>query len=253
METRQQTILHLLEQHKTLTIEELGNQLHYSRSTIRRDLLELERMGLLSRGHGYVTLLTSSAKEKPYRLRDTEFDEEKQTIARLAVDFLSDGLSMFLDAGTTIQRLCPHLSRYHNLTVVTNGLETARTLTEAENPVGLFLTGGYWRQGSMALVGEPAIDYIAQFQMDLCFFSCCGMDENGLYEASMQQSYVKKAMMQHAHTTIVFCDHSKFEHPYKFRLSSFSGIDYILTDCAPQPALLEAAAKAHCEFLYPGM
>ena len=43
---RRQQILDWLTRYKSASLDELGAALHYSRSTIRRDVLELEEMGL---------------------------------------------------------------------------------------------------------------------------------------------------------------------------------------------------------------
>ena len=49
---RQQAIVDLLITHSSLTTETLSKQLNVSRETIRRDLSELERKGILTRSHG---------------------------------------------------------------------------------------------------------------------------------------------------------------------------------------------------------
>lgn len=51
---RRQQILDWLTRYKSASLDELGAALHYSRSTIRRDVLELEEMGLMQRGRGRV-------------------------------------------------------------------------------------------------------------------------------------------------------------------------------------------------------
>lgn len=249
MHDRQQKILQYLYQHKTVSMEELCAQFCYSRSTIRRDVLLMEEMGIVGREHGQVHLLISSGKEKHHSLRNVEHTMAKEHIAQLAKDFFADGISMFIDSSTTALRLCPLLADYRNVTVVTNGLETAQLLTAVPG-VDLFVAGGYWRSGSSSLIGEPAIDYVKQFKLDVCFFSCYGLDVTGLYEASMQQTYVKKAMVEQADCSVLLCDQSKFDQHYKFRLATFDTVDYILTDAEPCKDLSDAAEKAHCEFLW---
>lgn len=49
---RQQAILDLLDQHHSVTVNEISNTLGVSAMTIRRDLAELADKGLLVRVHG---------------------------------------------------------------------------------------------------------------------------------------------------------------------------------------------------------
>ena len=99
LNTRQEQLLNLLKQKKTIAIPHLADLLSYSASTIRRDLILLEEMGLVKRDKGNVSIIVTTTKEKHFKLRNQEkifFIE--QTLAQLATDFITDGSSMFLDS-----------------------------------------------------------------------------------------------------------------------------------------------------------
>ena len=49
---RQNEILEYLKQNKTATVRDLATRLYVSDATIRRDLAEMEMLGLLRRSHG---------------------------------------------------------------------------------------------------------------------------------------------------------------------------------------------------------
>jgi DeoR family glycerol-3-phosphate regulon repressor len=97
---------------------------------------------------------------------------------------------------------------------------------------------------------ETAIEYVRQFQMDLCFLSCSGIDEKGLYEASSQESYVKQEMMCHSNSTVVLCDQSKFNRGYKFRPTPCSSVHALITDAQPPANIAETAANSKCQIIY---
>ena len=246
---RQEQIIELLKLKKTLPIPELSDKLAYSPSTIRRDLILLEEMGLVKREKGHVKLIFTTTKEKHFKLRNQEHLDLKQTLAHLATDFITDGLSLFLDSSSTVLQLCPLLSQYKNITVVTNGVETANSLIN-HTTCEVFVVGGYIREGSSGIVGESALEYIKQFNLDLCILSCYGLNEKGFYEPSMQQAFVKKQMLNQAKLSIMLCDHTKWGSNYKFNLASFSQIDYLLTTKEPSPSLLKAALEENCEVLW---
>lgn len=250
MNTRQEQILEILKQKKAISTDHLSDLLVYSHSTIRRDLISLEEMGLVKREKGSVRLILTNTKEKHFKLRNKEHVSEKITTCNLSKDFLTDGMSIFLDSSSTVLHLCPILSQYKNITVVTNGIEAAYQLLH-NSSVELFITGGYSREGSSGIVGESAIDYIKQFNLDLCVLSASGFDENGFYEPSMQQALVKKQMIEKSKLSLMLCDSSKVNKNYKFHLTSYSQIDYLLTDLEPPKIILDAAIGSNCEIIYP--
>ena len=79
--TRQEKIYDLLSKHKAMSVEEICSTICYSRSTVRRDLLELESMGAIQRNNGKVHLLVSSGKEKHRKLHGNEQVKAKQRAA----------------------------------------------------------------------------------------------------------------------------------------------------------------------------
>lgn len=251
MNKRQDQIIEILKLKKNVSIDYLCQTLTYSRSTIRRDIMGLEEIGLVKRDKGYVGLLVSGSKEKHFKIRNRENLDKKKIIAELAIDFITDGMSIFLDASSTVLQLCPYLCQYKNLTVVTNGIEIADYLIKYST-VEIFMVGGYVREGSTAVVGEPAIDYMKQFNLDLAILSANGLDEKGFYEPSLQQSIAKRCMIENADMSIVLCDSSKMGQRYKFTLAYYDEVSYLITDSEPPLSVQEGAHKSNCEIIYLG-
>ena len=249
MKERQQRILEMLQQRGGLRMQELEEALRYSRSTIRRDVLALEALGALTHRQGRVYPVSSSGKEKHYNLRRLEHLPEKAAMAALALPFIEDGMSLFLDASTTVQQLCPLLARFQNLTILTNSLDTARIAAGLPG-ADLFFPGGYYRADTGCILGEPAIEYIQKFRMDLCVLSCYGLDKDGAYDASTQHSYLKQAMLDHADRAILLCAGYKAGHRYKYRLAPFSRFDAWICDVPPPLPLREAAQAAGCRTVF---
>ena len=249
MNDRQKKIMEILKQKKITSIDTLCSILFCSSSTIRRDLITLENIRFLKLEKGKVTLIESSSREKNYQLRNCENVQSKKDIALLTTDFIKNGMSIFLDSSSTSLQICSILESFKELSVITNGIEIAHELIK--NPeVDLFVIGGYVRPGSSSIIGEPAIDYGSQFNVDLCILSCSGLDQKGLYEASLQQASIKKCMLENSKTKILLADHSKFNNSYKFKLCGYNAIDYLLTDLPPTATIIEATKKSNCEILY---
>lgn len=64
---RQQAILDLLDQHHSVSVNEISNTLSVSDMTIRRDLAELADKGLLVRVHGGLSFHTPPT-EQPFHV-----------------------------------------------------------------------------------------------------------------------------------------------------------------------------------------
>lgn len=250
MKERQQQILDLLLKRGSLRMQELEDLLCYSRSTIRRDVLALEALGALTHTQGWVHPVVSSGKEKHYKLRLLEHIPEKTAIAEAALAMIEDGMSLFLDASTTVLQLCPMLSKFRNLTITTNNLDTARIAVELPD-ADLFFPGGYYRADTGCILGEPAISYLQKFRADLCILSCDGLDEGGAYDASTQHSYLKQTMLSQSDRSLLLCDAGKLGRRYKFRLAPFSRLDTWICDKQPSASILEAAQAEGCRVIWP--
>lgn len=88
---------------------ELEQELYVSSSTLRRDLIELEKMDKVRRGFGYVELVKPDNLELPYLFRGQEREQEKRQIAATASIFLSDNQAIFIDSSSTASFLAPYL------------------------------------------------------------------------------------------------------------------------------------------------
>ncbi|EGD49836.1 transcriptional regulator, DeoR family [Thermoanaerobacter ethanolicus JW 200] len=102
-----------------------------SDETIRRDLEELERQGLVERNYGGA-VLKESIIIPPLVKRFKEHIEEKQKIAARAVSEIQEGHVIFLDAGSTTYHIARAIRNFKGITVVTNALNIATEL--ANNP-----------------------------------------------------------------------------------------------------------------------
>ncbi|MBW4806518.1 DeoR family transcriptional regulator [Loigolactobacillus coryniformis] len=85
---RQEQILDILKATKYISLEYLINHLHYSDSTIRRDLRKLEKLGLIKYSTGGVTLIKEDLKENPLVLKSDINKEQKKYIADLNYAYL---------------------------------------------------------------------------------------------------------------------------------------------------------------------
>ncbi|MEG0692599.1 MAG: DeoR/GlpR family DNA-binding transcription regulator [Oscillospiraceae bacterium] len=246
---RYNVILDILNRKKSVSIDKLCKETFCSPATIRRDLISLEKSGLISRNRGGASIIMSSSMEYPYAFRNSKKQIEKDYICNIAENFVSDGSSLFLDSSSTVLQICKLIEKRRNISVVTNGLATAFSLAQSEN-VKVCIAGGHIKTGSAAIIGEFSSGFIKNFKADVAIISCRGVDEDGIYEADQDQALVKQQMIKNAKLTILLCDNSKFGSSYFYKLCDFFEIEALITDKKPSTVIEQRLLSSGCEILY---
>ncbi|MCH4170235.1 MAG: DeoR/GlpR family DNA-binding transcription regulator [Lactobacillus sp.] len=246
---RYTALLDILKRRKVISVQELATLTYSSKSTLRRDLIALEKQNRLIREYGHVKLVEAKNVEYSYVARQQEYQSEKQKIAVIATRLINHNMTLFLDSSSTVYELIPLLENKRNLTVVTNGIFNAERLDKLKD-VHTFLAGGRLYAGTGSVLGEYAINYLNHFKVDLTIMSCSAIDEFGIYMSDPQQASLKRKMMRIAKKTILLCDSSKFDHSNYFKLSNLSDISTVITDKEPGMALKEALIDADTQLLF---
>jgi len=246
---RRQAILHLLDTRGNVTVAELGAQFEVSEMTIRRDLDELERQGLLRRVHGGAVRGRGRSYEPAFLIRSGMRQAEKERIAAAAADLVQSGDSIALDVGTTTLEVARRLKGKRDLTVITPSLRIANQLAEMQD-LRLILPGGLLRPGELSLVGALAEETFRQFYVDKLFMGIGGIDlEAGLTEFNLEDALVKKAMLRAAKEIIVVADASKFGVVTFSVVAPLQVVNRIITDNSISPAYVERLRERNIEVI----
>lgn len=246
---RQNYIMEIIKKRKVIATKELEGLLYCSNSTLRRDLIELEEQGKISRGQGEVTLNSPKNTDYAYDARLVDEERGKKKIAEIAATFIGPSQSIFLDSSTTVSYILPYLKNINNLQIITNSVYLPASLNKFPN-VSLFVAGGQVTYQTKSILGNFTVDFIDNFQTDVTFFSCKGIDHIGSYEADGNQALIKQKMIQNTHTKVLLVDSSKFNKTHFFKLAQFKDIDYIITNKKPDKKFLNSVSP-YSEVLYP--
>ena len=235
---RHKGILDLLDSNGSTSVVDLAGRFRVSEMTIRRDLVSLERKGLLQRIYGGAVSNRRQNYEPPFILRSGRNLEEKKRIGEAAAGLVKPGDSIILDVGTTTLEMARHLREKWNITVVTPSLHIANLLTEQPG-IRLILTGGILRRGELSLVGNLAEQAFRDFFVDKLFLGVGGIDfQSGLSEFNLEDSRVKKAMLSGAKEIIVLADASKFGQVAFASIAPLKMVSRVVTDRSLDPAML---------------
>lgn len=202
-------------------------------STIRRDLAELTRAGLIRRTHGGVLPAEpEGVVDTPYAVRQYENIGAKQAIAKAAAELVRDGQTVILDNGSTTHQVALELGKKRNLTIITNDLLIGlRTAGHTSNR--LHMTGGVCLDTVYTLVGPAAEAAFAGLHADWAFLGAEGVDPvAGITNINVVEIAVKRAMMAAAAQVVFVADSSKFGRIAFARVCSVADAALIITDGA---------------------
>ncbi|ETA80732.1 DeoR/GlpR family DNA-binding transcription regulator [Youngiibacter fragilis] len=237
---RQDEIIRILKDKKISNVSELCSLMYASPATIRRDIRDLKEKGVVRSSYGVVSLIEKN-NETLFDDRKTRLENEKDAIARIAIDFVKDDHFIFMDSSTTALALGVKLGSFKNIQILTNGLETLRSLHKIiHNP--LYSTGGKINFSTTSMVGNAAINQIKNYFGDIFFSSCRGITHFGSCEASQDEAQIKKTLSERSAKTILLVDDSKFDQTYSHISLTFDMVDVMITN-KPVPPDLAASIK----------
>lgn len=230
LSARQSEIIRLLKQSGgSLSSAEVTRHFNVSVQTIRKDLNELNDLGLVNRVHGGIRLPTQS-QNLSFSNRQVIHLEEKRQLAKLVADYLPEGASIFLGIGTTPEQIALQLLESRDLTVVTNNLNAAVALCRNPN-IQTYMVGGRIRSQDQDVVGEDATNYFRKFQVNFGICGVGGISASGdLLDFSPEESHLSQAILQNCETRILVADHHKYLRSAPLKSAHLRDVDKFFTN-----------------------
>jgi DeoR family glycerol-3-phosphate regulon repressor len=246
---RQLKLLEVVRSHGSVTVEALADQLGVTLQTVRRDVQRLAEEGLLARFHGGVRVPSSTTENIAHQQRESLHAGGKAAIARAVAAAVPNDCSLIINIGTTTEAIARALLGHTGLRVITNNLNVAAIMSS--NPrCEVIVAGGVVRTRDRGIIGEPAVDFISQFKVDIALIGISGIEADGsLRDFDYREVKVAQTIIQHSREVWLAADHSKFMRPAMVELATLSQIDRLFTDQPPPdpfPALL-ADAGVRCD------
>ena len=230
MDERHKRILDLLEAEGEIKVEDLADRVNVSQVTMRKDLDVLERQGLVERVHGSAIFSQRNRFSVAFLEELRTQATAKKLIAQAAVDYIKEGDSIILDAGTTTFWLAQALAgKFKSLLVITNSLAAALELSKAGYKI--LLIGGEVLNHSLALTGPITVNNLESYHVDRAFLGTSGISlSHGYSTADSNDADVKEQMIRAAEKTYILTDSSKFERKCLVSFADFSDIHLTITD-----------------------
>lgn len=234
---RSDQIVRLLREKDLLTIEDICVQLGVSPITARRDLRDLEDMGLLRRTTGGAVPLEPLFYEafrydSTFQSQQDRNAAEKRRIAVAAAELVHDAETIACTAGTTTTQVirCLRHRTDLKLKLVTNAVNIAMEVSQQKH-LDVFLTGGHMRGDWFSLAGGDAVQSLRQYFVDTVFIGVNGIDaEQGLTCFNPEEAALNAAMVDRAKRRIVVADHTKLSVVATHRICPVGAVHLLITD-----------------------
>ena len=228
-EERFAKILSILEHMGSVTVQQLMTELDASESTVRRDLNTLDANGQLVKVHGGAilknTVYSTIDDEVVYRKEQNR--EAKDKIARYAAGLITAEDFVYIDAGTTTERMIDYIAN-RQAVFVTNAIGHAKKL--AEHGCKVYILGGEFKAVTEAIVGEEAVFTLDKYNFTKGFWGANGVSlQRGFSTPELKEAMVKKKSMENCKERFVLADESKFNQISSVTFAPFEGATVITT------------------------
>lgn len=232
-------------------VSALASELGVSDMTIRRDLVELEREGLLTRIHGGAVAAEApvsdamDSEEPRFEARLRRGVEAKAAIAAYAANLVAGYRTLAMDVGTTTYLMASHLREIAHLKVFTNSLRIASALDGGAGEV--YVAGGRVRAEEMSVYGPTAIAQFETLWFDAAVIGASGVTAVGFFDYSFDDTDIKRVYLRRSGLKILLCDSSKFQRMSLVQVGAFTDIKMLITDAEPPPRIGAALAAARVD------
>ena len=215
-ESRHRIILQELDQTGVVAVKNLKEMLGVTDMTIRRDLIDLEKQGMLTRVHGGAHKKVKNAlNEISHSEKQMLNVEEKKQIARKCADLIADGDTVFIGSGTTTDFIGDYLDG-KNISIVTN-----------------------YRAKTQTFVGQFANNLLKEIKVSKAFIGANGIDGHNVTTSNEEEGNGDAIILNNAISKYIVADNSKFDSYSFYSFYRLDNLSAVVTDDNIAPKVKE--------------
>ena len=243
---RHRIILSAVQDRPVVTIVDLCSLTGASEATIRRDIVALDAEKKLHRVRGGAESITppqfGGLAGRPFSVNQTINIDQKQAIARAAVEMCEDGEPIIINGGTTTFQMVHPLAS-HRMQVFTNSFPIAEhLLNNSKNTI--MLSGGTIYREQNIILSPFDNDVTRNFYAKRMFMGAKGLGPLGVMEGDPLIIQAEQKLIGQSDELVLLVDSTKFEARSSLVLCPLSRVDTVITDegiTDKAAAMLEAA------------
>jgi len=226
---RRQMILGVLRQEGKVVAADLTGRLKVSIDTIRRDLNQLAREGLIQRVHGGG--LPASPALKPVLQRQFSSQDQKQIIAGKAAQLIHDGTVVLMDSGSTAVEVARAVDAQKEFTMITHNPRAALALVERGSRAEVILLGGRIDCHELVTISPSTVTEVRKFRADLFFMGICSIHPSlGITCQTLEDLEIRRAMSEVSAEVAGLATAERLGTGAPMVLGPVSMLHYLITD-----------------------
>ena len=209
---RQNMIAEYAQKNGAVKVDELIKRFDVSSETVRRDLLVLEKQGVLRRVYGGAVSCGGTIVGKNRDERMDEYKEQKRELSEYAVQLINEGDIIAIDEGSTAYEFADVIAdKFKKLTVVTHSLDVLDQLKS--NPgIEVIICGGMYMREENTFLGEMTVACYEKLHVMKSFIFPGAISlKGGIMSSYNELMRIQRAMMDTADKVVIMADSSKFE------------------------------------------
>jgi DeoR family transcriptional regulator of aga operon len=237
---RQSKMLERIRTNQSASISQLKSEFGVSVVTIRKDLDELEKDGLIVRKFGGAVPAQVNDPLESFNVRAQLYRQEKVQIGKLAASLIEPMDSIIVDAGSTSLEMIHHLRRGMPLTLITPALNIAIEACYLPGVTVMVPGGGILDRYTFSLEGKDVEEHFSRLHADKLFLGVRGIDlEHGLTDTDSQRIQLKQTLIKASRQVIVLADSHKIGKPSLIDIAPINRIHILVTDSGIDPEFLK--------------
>ncbi|WP_343207602.1 DeoR/GlpR family DNA-binding transcription regulator [Aliiroseovarius lamellibrachiae] len=218
---------------------ELAKSLDVSEETVRRVIKSLAKAGTVERVHGGAYLV-GGAGDPSFFSRLAQHADEKRLIAKTLSKRIEDGMTVFLDVGSTTAFVAEKLRKHAGLTVVTNSVGVAQTLV-SHNGNRVHFLGGEMKSDERGTFGSVTERHARRFAFDIAVLSVDALSEKrGFLFSKPVEAALSEVVSECADQVLIGLDHHKYSTQAPHCGVHPTRVKQVITDQAPEGAMATA-------------
>lgn len=211
-------------------VRDLARSLHVTPETVRRDLADLARLGVVRRVHGGAIPVDHDVPRAPAPPSDGPLAARRERIARRALEELAGVGSVALAGGPTTLWLARVLPEDLEITVLTPALEVAELLA-VRPALTLHLLGGLVRPRTSGAVGDWIARCLSEVAVDVAVLDAHGLTAaRGLTASDLAEATVQRRLIGAAARTVVLAEGAVVGRDAFAHVAPPTALDLVVTD-----------------------
>lgn len=241
---RKQLIGKLIHEGGSVSVAWLAKRLDCSVATVRRDLSELEAEGKVRRTHGGAVLPAHLAVEPAFTEKRSRSESQKSAIGRRVARELPEGITVYVDSGTTCLQAGTALLERGKNRIYTNSIPLL--VAGCRYPGRVTAIGGDIRKISQALVGGLGQSWMRQLRFDLTLMGTSAIREDGeVLTTELREAEMKSLAVARSSSAWLLADADKFKGTASVKYADIAQFTTLYTDTRAAAARMTSFQREH--------